>query len=196
MKALPTVLALVVATLASSAARAETPPASATVVRPVTIAGGPGPRIVQSFPAEGDTVPAGVIVLKIVFSQAMAPDGWSYGRADAGAFPDCLGAPRMLADQRTFVLLCTVAGHQSYALQINGSPQFASENGRAATPAVLHFTTGDVGIVDMEAALSQASLTPDDEPIMTWSDKDADKTGVASASADGANTPAKDTAAP
>jgi hypothetical protein len=127
-----------------------------------------------------------VIVLKIVFSQAMTPDGWSYSRADAGAFPDCLGSPRMLGDQRTFVLLCTVAAHQNFALRINAAPDFANANGRAAAPAVLHFTTGDVGVVDMEAALSQANLTPEDEPIMTWSDKATSHTTVASSSAGGA----------
>jgi len=195
MIASPSRLLLALLVVAAPAvAVADPPPPGATVVRPVTIAGGPGPRIVQSFPAEGATVPGGVIVLKLVFSQTMAPDGWSYSRAAAGAFPDCLGEPRMLADQRTFVLLCTVAGHQSYALQINAAPQFASENGRPAAPTVLHFSTGDVGVVDMEAALSQANLTPADEPIMKWSDKDAGKSDVASTSPSDVNT--TDAAAP
>jgi hypothetical protein len=195
MNAQPISLFLALALAASAGlARADPPQTAATVVRPVTIAGGPGPKVVQSFPAEGATVPAGVIVLKIVFSQIMAADGWSYGRADAGAFPDCLGEPRMLADQRTFALLCTVGPHQTYALQINASPSFASENGRPAAPEVLHFTTGDVGVTDMEAALSQASLTPQDEPIMKWSEKDAGKTDVASTTPSDANT--ADAAAP
>jgi hypothetical protein len=179
---------------AAGLARADPPPAAATVVRPVIIDGGPGPKVVQSFPAEGASVPAGVIVLKIVFSQAMAPDGWSYSHADTGAFPNCLGEPRMLADQRTFVLLCTVGAHQDFALQINAAPQFANANGHPAAPTVLHFSTGDVGVVDMEAALSQADLTPADEPIMKWSDKDANKTDVASTSPNSVNT--ADAAAP
>jgi hypothetical protein len=195
MDAKPISLLFALAALAASAAaRADPPPPGATVVRPVTIDGGPGPKVVQSFPADGATVPAGVIVLKIVFSQAMAPDGWSYARAESGAFPDCLGEPRMLSDQRTFVLLCTVAAHQSFALQINAAPEFANANGRPAAPTVLRFSTGDVGVVDMEAALSQASLTPDDEPIMKWSDRDAGKPDVASASPSDINT--ADAAAP
>lgn len=177
MKALSVLAALAISALSAVGAQAAGP---APEVARVIIVGGPGPAVVQSFPAEGATVPGGVLVVKIVFNQPMAPDGWSYARSDQGAFPDCLGQPRMLADQRTFVLLCTVAGRQSYALQINAAGSFASDNGRTARPTLLRFKTGDPGVFDMEAALSQASLKPEDDPIMRWRDKDAGAPAVAS----------------
>ena len=167
---------------------AATQVSAATAVAPVVVDAGPGPKLVQSFPVDGSTVPGGVLVLKITFDQTMAADGWSYAKSDQGAFPDCLGQPRMLADQRTFVLLCTVAGHGNFAMQINAQRAFTNDNGRSAQPTVLHFSTGDLGVFDLEAALSQASLTPDDDPIMRWSDKDAGASSLASKSPD--DTPA------
>ena len=156
----------------------------ASEVAPVVVVGGPGPSVVSSFPANQAEVPGGVLVVKIVFNQPMSADGWSYAKSDQGAFPDCLGQPRMLADRRTFVLLCTVDGHQAYALQINATNAFASDGGRSARPDLLRFTTGAPGVFDLEAALSQASLKPEDDPIMRWTDQDAGAATVASKSAD------------
>ena len=66
-------------------------------------------------------MPAGVMILKITFTQAMAADAWAYGHSVDGDFPDCLADPRLLGDQRTYVLLCTVAPHRGYAVQINAA---------------------------------------------------------------------------
>ncbi len=76
----------------------------------------------------------------------------------------------MLGDKRTSVLLCSVSAHTDYAIQINPTPQFASADGRAAKPAVLHFTTGDVGVRSLHDALAQADLSDADDPIMRWDD--------------------------
>ncbi len=147
--------------------------ASGTPVKEVVVVSGPGPKVVGSFPAEGGQVSAGVLVLKVVFDQSMAPDAWSYGPAESRALPSCLDRPRLLADKRTLVLLCSVAGHTDYAVQINPTPQFVSVDGRAAKPAVLHFATGDVGVRSLHDALSQADLTDADDPIMRWQDSGA-----------------------
>lgn len=157
------------------AAPAAAPAAAAagTPVKAVVVVSGPGPRVVGSFPADGEQVSGGVLVLKVVFDQPMAPDAWSYGPAENRAFPSCLDRPRLLADNRTSVLLCSVAAHMDYAVQINPTPQFASKDGRAAKPEVLHFATGDVAVRSLHDALSQADLTDSDDPIMRWQDSAA-----------------------
>jgi hypothetical protein len=154
---------------------ANAPAAEPARVPPVPVSelvvdGGAPPRVVASFPAEGGTVPAGVLVIKLVFDQPMTADGWSYGRAEAGAFPDCLARPRLLADRRTFVLLCSTASHKTYALEVNAAPAFVSAAGRVARPVRLNFSTAETGAVSLGEALAQAGLTAADEPIMTWRD--------------------------
>jgi hypothetical protein len=149
------------------------PPGPATPLSEVVVAAGPPPKVVASFPAEGSTVSAGVLVLKLVFDQPMAPQAWSYGPAESKAFPHCLERPRLLADQRTSVLLCTVEAHQDYAIQINPTPRFASADGRAAKPIILHFSTAGVDVRNLHDALTQAGLTDADEPIMRWTDPGA-----------------------
>jgi hypothetical protein len=151
---------------AGAAAAADAPSQLSGVV----VAAGPPPKVVASFPPDGASVPAGVLVLKVVFDQPMAPEAWSYGRSEGGAFPDCLARPRLLADQRTVVLLCTVAPKQSYAVEINPVRGFANANGRSVKPVALRFSTTDTGPRNVHDALLQAGLTDADEPIMTWRD--------------------------
>jgi hypothetical protein len=162
------------------------PPGPPTHLSGVEVVAGPGPKLVSSFPAEGATAPAGVIVLKLVFDQPMTADAWSFGHAATGAFPTCLAHPRLLADQKTFVLLCTVEPRTDYAVQINPTPVFASAGGRSASPYLLRFSTSDDSTRNLHDALVQADLTDDDDPIMGWNDG---LTGVSSSAADAAPKP-------
>jgi hypothetical protein len=162
----PALFSLALAGLAASAAAADKP----AQVDGVVVVAGPGPKVTASFPADGASVAAGGLVLKVVFDQPMAADAWSYGRSAAGAFPACLARPRLLADQRTYVLLCTVAPRRSYAVALNAAPAFASAQGRSAKPFLLRFSTADVGVRNVHDALVQAGLTDADEPIMSWRD--------------------------
>jgi hypothetical protein len=164
--------AALLATGGGSATAAD-PPAPSAHVSELVVVGGPPPKVVASFPAEGADVAAGVLAIKLVFDQAMTAEGWSYGRAENDEFPSCLAKPRLLADKRTFVLLCTVAAHKSYAIQINAAPAFLGSNGRLATPSILRFSTNDTIVSAMHDALVQADLTDADEPIMTWRDEGA-----------------------
>lgn len=161
---LPLLLALAV--LAGSA------PADAAPSNPdelVIIASPPvDPKVVAAFPADGGKAPGGILVLKIVFDQAMVPEAWSFGQSTDGAFPHCLKTPRLLNDKHSFALLCSVAPNQAYAVKINGTPDFVSARGRSAKPFLLHFLTGADTVYDMQTALKQAGLTDADEPIMTW----------------------------
>ncbi len=158
----------------AGAALAQAPP-PATAVRPpapvaeVVITPAKDAKVAQTYPADGASIPAGTVVVKIVFDQPMTPYAWSYGKSDAGEFPSCLAKPRLLADQRTFVLLCSLRSGHTYALQINGAPGFVTTAGRAPPPYLLHFTTNDPSITDdLDDALKLAGLTDADDPIMQW----------------------------
>jgi hypothetical protein len=149
------------------------PPGPPTTVEGFVVPGGPPPKVAASYPADGAAVPAGTLVLKIVFNQTMTADGWSYGQSQGEAFPHCLARPRLLGDQRTFVLLCTVAPHSAYAIEINAPPVFKSAIGRSAKPTVLRFSTTETGPRDIHEALMLAGLTDVDDPVMTWHDNGA-----------------------
>jgi hypothetical protein len=168
------IVSIAILAAAAPAAQPPRPPvANADAATPVTgivVVSGPSPKVVGSFPAEGAQVPAGLIVLKVVFDQAMAPDAWSYGAAESRPLPSCLERPRLLADKHTAVLLCSVAAHTDYAVQINPTPRFVNTDGRSATPSILHFATGDVGVRSLHDALAQAELSDADDPIMRWQD--------------------------
>ncbi|HXQ15400.1 MAG TPA: Ig-like domain-containing protein [Caulobacteraceae bacterium] len=132
---------------------------------------GPGPTVKSTYPNAAGSVPAGTVILKIVFDQPMTPDAWAYGRSADGDFPDCLAEPRLLNDQRTFVLLCSVAlPNRTYAVEINLAPRFASAYGRSAKPYTLKFSTNDAITRGLHDALLQAGLDDTDDPIMTWRD--------------------------
>ncbi len=142
-----------------------------TEVQGLVVVPGPGPAVQSTYPGSGGSVPGGVLILKIVFDQAMAPQAWAYGRSDQGAFPDCLANPRLLNDQRTYVLLCSVEPNRAYAIEINPAPRFAGAHGRSAQPYTLKFSTSDADITrNLHDALAQAGLSDTDDPIMTWRD--------------------------
>jgi hypothetical protein len=110
-------------------------------------------------------------VLRITFDQKMAEDGFAFAAAQGGRMPDCLKTPRLLNDEKTFVLLCTTAPGSSYALAFNAVPQgggFANIGGTRAAPAALAFATNDDdGPRDLDDALKAAKLTRADVPIAT-----------------------------
>ena len=153
--------------LAALAARAQEPHA----VQGLTVVPGPGPAVRSTYPNDGASVPAGTVILKIVFDQPMTADAWAYGRSADGDFPDCLAEPRLLSDQRTFVLLCSLAvSKRPYAIEINLAPRFASADGRAAQAYTLKFSTNDEVTRSLHDALLQAGLDDTADPIMTWRD--------------------------
>lgn len=173
MTALPALMLSGLLAFADAPAATPTapPPAPPTHLSGVEVVAGPGPKVIESYPADGATVPAGVVVLKLVFDQPMSADAWDFGPADAVAFPSCLAHPRLLTDQKTFVLLCTAAPSTSYAVKVNPSPVFASAGGRTASPFLMRFSTSDESATrDLHAALTQAGLSDDDDPIMSWND--------------------------
>lgn len=155
----------ILAFLAAQALATATAPAS---VSEVVVPGGPAPRITATFPAEGATVAGGELAFKVSFDQVMDGTRWAYAPASDAAFPKCLGQPRLLADRRTFVLLCAVKTNTAYAVSLSAPQGFAGAAGRVAAPLVLKFSTSAEIVDDLNGALDEAGLAGSDEPIMTW----------------------------
>jgi hypothetical protein len=189
MRATATTLAVLVLILGSRAAfaappaptsRAPTPPAPTKEVSPVTVfPATAAPKIARSFPAAGQALQAGVTVLSVTFDQPMLKAGFDVGPAPGGEAPHCLKTPRLLDDNKTFVLLCTTDPHKSYTLSFNARPEggFANVAEHRAEPATLAFSTTDGdGPRDVKAAMKVSGLRPVDMPIQETPDLRPEKT--------------------
>jgi hypothetical protein len=156
----------------AGAQTASTPKAASgsTALEGVTVAVSKNPpSVVSTFPAAGSTVDPGVTVLKVTFDQHMDPDAWRYTKGADGAYPDCLAKPRLLADAKTFVLLCTTLSNRTYSVHINEAEAesgFTGVGNRRAIPFELSFTTAKGHPVSsLPEALTVAGLKDDEGPV-------------------------------
>ena len=150
----------------SSSATAAPPTAVSGVV--VTTPAKEPPAVAGTYPAAGTAIAPGTLILKITFSQRMDPSGWRFERGP-DKYPQCLARPRLLPDEKTFVLLCSVGGQGKFSIQLNapGDGGFVNTAGQRATPFVLEFTTTDATSVGtLTDALKAAGLKPEDDPVM------------------------------
>jgi hypothetical protein len=126
------------------------------------------PKVTATYPAAGQALPAGVLILTVTFDQRMLETGFDIGSAAVGEMPHCLKTPRLLEDGKTFVLLCTIDPRKTYALAFNAKPQggFANVAEHRAEPSTLTFTTtGDDGPRSIGEALKAENLRTVDMPI-------------------------------
>ena len=111
---------------------------------------------------------AGALILKVTFDQRMNPDGWDYAKGQ-DRYPQCLARPRLLNDEKTFVLLCTAGGAQHFSIQFNATQSggFVNLAGQRATPAAIDFTTTEgASLSTIDEAMKAAGLKPDQGPVM------------------------------
>src|ERR1700756_2230454 len=101
------VAALAAFSAASAFAAPQPEPASPPkTVAPVTVVPRTDPpKMVSSFPAAGQVIAAGALVLRITFDQRMDGAGYALAAAPGAAMPNCLKTPQLLNDEKTFVLL-------------------------------------------------------------------------------------------
>jgi hypothetical protein len=126
------------------------------------------PKLVASYPAEGQAVTPGVLVLKLTFDQAMTKSGFDIAAAPGAQAPDCVKTPRLLNDGKTFVLLCSTRRGQHYGLSFNAEPEGGFQNTaeHRAAPATLGFsTTMDEPIRSLPEAMKAQHLTVLENPI-------------------------------
>lgn len=150
--------------LAAGAALAQPTPVSPVTVMPPT----QPPKVTSTWPAAGETVAPGILVLKVSFDQKMTSGAWNYAAAPGGELPECVRAPRLLNDGRTFVLLCRTKPGKRYAVTFNAVREggFANEAENPAQAAELAFATSTAPSVYMlKAAMKAAGLSDDQAPI-------------------------------
>jgi hypothetical protein len=170
MRALPLILLACVGAGPAPAQGAQAPLGEPpTEVSPVTVMPKTDPPQVKStFPSAGAAIAPGLFVLKVTFDQKMLEKGFAFAGVPAIDTPDCLETPRLLDDQKTFVLLCRAGAGKTYALSLNDAAAggFANIAGQRARPASLSFrTTTDEPVRTLKDAMKAADLRDTDVPI-------------------------------
>lgn len=164
-RSVPLLFALSLASLRASAALAQ----EANQVSPVLILPPTNPpKMVSTYPAQGATVAPGVLILKVAFDQQMSPSAWNYAPAPDVTPMDCVKTPRLLSDQKTFVLLCRVLGNRDYGVTFNAQRGggFANLGDNPAETAALTFKVGaDDPVTTLRRAMDAAGLKPDQMPV-------------------------------
>jgi hypothetical protein len=145
-------------------------PADTTTVSGVVVAAPSKqlPAVVSTYPAAGAVVAPGVLVLKLTFDQRMSPSAFRFDRAE-DRYPSGLARPRLLPDEKTFVLLCTVGPDAKFSMQLNGAGDggFANLANQRATPMLLQFSTKNgLSLASMKDAMKSAGLKDEDDPVM------------------------------
>ena len=96
------------------------------------------PVVVTTMPAagQGDVDPATTEV-RVTFSKAMQPGGWSWVELSPGNTPKITGTPQFAPDQRTAVLPVRLEAGKVYALWVNSAQatNFRDPEGRVAVPS-------------------------------------------------------------
>lgn len=155
--------------LAASAVNAQTRE-EPTAVSPVTVMPPTNPpKVASSYPAEGQAIAPGVLILKVAFDQKMTAKGWNYAAAPDGADkPDCVTTPRLLKDDKTFVLLCRVTSGKTYKVALNATRPGGFAN-QAENPAETHVLSFQVvkgePVTTIPRAMVAAGLKLDETPI-------------------------------
>ncbi len=160
--------ALLLLCLSAAPVAAQAPATGSATVAGIEVQATPPPAIVATYPAQGAAVAPGVLVLKVSFDQRMASDAWSYAKLTDGDDPRCLGTPRLLTDEKTFVLLCSTLAAKAYGVGLNQAPgrAFVDRGGRRPPPLELRFkTTADEPVRTVKAAMTAAGLKDMDMPI-------------------------------
>jgi hypothetical protein len=147
-----------------SGAKEEPNAVSPVLILPPTLP----PKLVSTYPAQGEAVAPGVLILKVAFDQQMSPSAWNYAPAPGAEPMDCVKTPRLLPDQKTFVLLCRVLSNRTYGVTLNALRPggFANLGDNPAQTAVLTFKVeGNDPVTTVRRAMEAAKLLPDQMPV-------------------------------
>lgn len=168
-RSVPILLALAAAlaggtAVAQQAGKGEPNEVSPVLILPPT----PPPKLVSTYPAQDQTVAPGVLILKVTFDQQMSPTGWNYAPAEGAEPMDCVKTPRLLPDQKTFVLLCRVLANKTYGVTLNAQRAGGFVNlgdNPALTAAVTFKVDSEVPVTTVRRAMEAAKLLPDQMPV-------------------------------
>jgi len=103
------------------------------------------PKVIGTFPPSQSVVPAGIGQIQVTYDRPMMAKSWSFATGDEHAFPEVDGGPVQSDDGRTFSLAVKLRAHTTYVIWLNTEryQNFKDEQGRAATPYRLTFTTSE-----------------------------------------------------
>jgi hypothetical protein len=113
---------------------------------PAESAPAPAPKIVGTFPAQGQVVRPGLLVFQITFDRPMTCGGLLTPLANvADPCPSDAQTLAWSADRKTFRTLCATQPGQSYGVVLGGgcALPFVSLDDRRAEPLAVRFTTSD-----------------------------------------------------
>jgi hypothetical protein len=166
-------LALVVSSsFCAAAAHAQAPgaPEATPTVAPVVISGGPAPKLISSFPADGATVAGGVIAVTLKFDRPIAekPNLRALGPKPGESTPQCLAQARELDEGKTLVILCSTRPGKAYEIALGPGSGLMGAGDKSIQSADLHFATNETIIDNIPDALEAAGLPVDADPVMGW----------------------------
>ncbi|HEV2533157.1 Ig-like domain-containing protein [Phenylobacterium sp.] len=103
------------------------------------------PRVVSTFPPPDSVVPAGIGQIQVTYDRPMMPNSWSFATGGERAFPAVDGGPVQSDDGKSFSLAVKLEAHTTYVIWLNTDryQKFKDEQGHAATPYRLTFTTSE-----------------------------------------------------
>ena len=154
----------------SAHGQAQTPPAEApNAVSPVLILPPTlPPKLVSTYPAQDQAIAPGLLILKAAFDQQMSPSAWNYAPSPGVEPLDCVKTPRLLNDQKTFVLICRVLAGRTYGVTFNAERPggFANLGENPAQTASLTFKAEDgAPVTTLRRAMELAGLQVDQTPV-------------------------------
>ena len=123
----------------------------------------PEPRVVSTFPAEGQVVPPGLLAVRVTFDRPMTCSGFIENTANLPS-PCPITEQKMLMsfDHKTVRTLCITQPNTEYAITVGGGAQgFVSLDGQRAYPLTVHFrTSGEQDVVTVPDALAEDKAAP------------------------------------
>lgn len=103
------------------------------------------PSVVKTVPQSGDTAVDAAVTKQITatFSKKMTDGSWTWAQMSKETFPEIIGKPKYLDDQKTCVVDVKLEPHKTYVVWIN-SQQFSGfkdVDGNTAVSYLLVFQT-------------------------------------------------------
>lgn len=144
------------------------------------------PRIVDSYPKSGQAPPAGVIYLRVTYSERMSPCGFLLADALITPPPEFLSEPALLTrDYKTFYFAVRTKPGKTYSTWFNqhfSTPFFKTLYGVGAPAFELKFTTSTTAPPSLTKTQALAAdpatpdLAPDPEKLLTlWVPREGDQ---------------------
>jgi hypothetical protein len=102
------------------------------------------PKVVSTFPGDGERVPPSFAELKVSYDHRMAAS-WSFATGGEKAFPEVSGPASLSEDRITITLPVRLEPRHSYVVWLNTDryKNFKDEDGHPAEPYRLSFSTTD-----------------------------------------------------